>query len=84
MCEIPEVLGVLGTVLPVATRVDLAVNGVGALIRDFFGVSSTLLLRLLVKLFAVDDSNDLAVDDGVGLTILDLRLAVMNGCRRAA
>ena len=52
---------------------------------DFFGVSSTcLLLRLLVKLLVVDVNKDLAVDEGVGLAILDLRLAVMKGCRRAA
>ena len=55
----------LGTV-PVV-RVERAVRGVGALIMDFFGVSVTLVLRLLVKL--VEDSSPLPVL-GVGLVIL--------------
>lgn len=63
-------------------RVERAVRGVGALIMDFFGVSVTLLLRLLVKL-AVEDSNVLVLP-GVGLVILCRRPAATKGWRRAA
>lgn len=80
-CIEPDPLGVLGTVPLV--RADRAVSGVGALIMDFLGVSVTcLLLRLLAK-FVVDDRRAFAVP-GVGLVIFARRLAVMNGCRKAA
>jgi len=59
-CTLLELLGVFGTT-PVETRLLRAVSGVGALIKDFFGVSvKILLVRLLVKL--VDEvNNDFAV-----------------------
>lgn len=80
----PELPGVLGTV-PVATRVLRAVSGVGALIKDFFGVSNKcLLLLLLVKLDVVDCSNDRAVLLGVAGAGLGRLPAVIKGCRRAA
>ena len=47
-CIIFEVVGVVGT--PLVTRLVRAVRGVGALMRDFLGVSgATLLLRLLLE-----------------------------------
>lgn len=51
----------VGTAAPDETRLPRAVSGVGALIRDFFGVSvMVLLLRLLVKL---DDAEFRSVFD---------------------
>ena len=80
---IEVVVGVVG--IPLVTRVVRAVSGVGALIKDFFGVSgTTLLLRLLEK--AVDDEpkNAFAVL-GAGLaTFARERTPVMYGWRRAA
>lgn len=67
----------LGTAV---VRVLRAVKGVGALIKDFFGVSVTcLLLRKLVA----DVSMAFAVL-GDGLVIFVRFPAEMNGCRSAA
>ena len=70
------VLGVVGPPLEVVLVVR-AVRGVGALIRDFLGVSVTCLL-LLLRL--EEEGVDLAVVVG-GLI---LRPVVTNGCRIAA
>ena len=74
----PELLGVLGTASVRALR---AVSGVGALMRDFFGVSVTLVLRL-PRLEDADCSRVLAVL-GVGLGAFERRPA-MYGWRNAA
>ena len=72
-------------IAPVATRVLRAVSGVGALIKDFFGVSMRcLLLRLPVKLEVVDCNKERAVLLGVAGVGLGRLPAVMKGCRRAA
>jgi hypothetical protein len=61
---VPEVLGVVGAT-PDARRLLRAVRGVGALIKDFFGVSMFLLARLLVKL--LEDSIVFDEVDGGGM-----------------
>ena len=76
MCRLPELLlGVVGTA-PEVTRLVRAVSGVGALIKDFFGVSvMDLLLRLLVKLAEAELRSVLDEDaGGCGLRILVARL----------
>ena len=78
LCMLVDPLGVLGTA---SDRELRAVRGVGALMRDFFGVSVTFVLRLPRFEEAVC-SKVLAVL-GVGATFLRLP-AVMYGCRIAA
>ena len=69
-------LGVAGTPF-VVTRLARAVRGVGALIRDFFGVSITCLVLLLLK---PDDEGV----DRVLVAFASLRLpANIKGCRMA-
>lgn len=71
------VLGVLGTPF-VAVRVVRAVSGVGALIKDFLGVSVTCLVLLPLKL------DDEGVDRVLDVTLASLRFpAIMKGCRMA-
>lgn len=72
-----ELLGVVGAPFP-AVREDRAVRGVGALIRDFFGVSGACLLRPPLKL---DDDSVFEVVDIGGF---GLRPAKTKGCRIAA
>lgn len=74
-----ELLGVVGAPFPVV-RVVRAVRGVGALIRDFLGVSITCLTRLPAS---VDDERvAFGVVDAGGT--LGRFSAVTNGCLRAA
>ncbi len=80
LCMLVDPLGVLGTV---SVREVRAVRGVGALMRDFFGVSVTFVLRL-PRFDEADCRKVLAVLLGVGLGTLVRRPPVMYGCRRAA
>lgn len=66
-----EVLGVVGTPL-VVVLAERAVSGVGAPIRDFFGVSVTSFLRPL----RVEEDNTPLLEDGGGF---GLRPAIMKG-----
>lgn len=65
-----EVFGVVST-LPVVLD-ERAVRGVGAPMRDFFGVSINSFLRPL----RVDEDNELLLEDGGGF---GLRPAVIKG-----
>lgn len=80
LCTLVDPLGVLGTV---NVRDVRAVSGVGALMRDFFGVSVTFVL-LLPRFEEADCRKVLAALLGVGLGTFDRRPPVMYGCRRAA
>lgn len=75
-----ELLGVVGPVVAVVLD-PRAVRGVGALICDFFGVSVTCLVRLLVTVGA--DSSDFDVLEGVLVGLGRLPPAT-KGCRMAA
>ena len=72
-------LGVLGTA---SVRELRAVRGVGALMRDFFGVSVTFVLRLPRFDEAVCSSVFAVL--GVETTVFVRRPARMYGCRSAA
>ena len=73
-----EVLGVEGT--PLATRDVRAVNGVGALMRDFLGVSGMDLLWRLLLEPAEDELISVLEADGDGLvTFARLLAPVMYG-----
>ncbi len=79
-CTVPELLGVVGTT-PAEIRLERAVKGVGALIKDFLGVSVTVLLLRLPEADAVFNS-DLAAP-GEGLVAFDRFPANTNGWRNA-
>ncbi|PSS30915.1 hypothetical protein PHLCEN_2v2540 [Hermanssonia centrifuga] len=79
-CTVPELLGVVGTT-PAEIRLERAVKGVGALIKDFLGVSVTVLLLRLPEAEAVFNS-DLAAP-GEGLVAFDRFPANTNGWRNA-
>lgn len=75
--ECEELFGVVGPPFVAFARDERAVRGVGALIKDFFGVSFNCLLRLPARL---DDDSVLVVD----AKTFERRPAVTNGCLMAA